>query len=222
MLARKHNLELYWSKRINHGGAKVDTLTDKGLTIPESWRPELILKLFTDTLEKDGTVTKELESFAAELRKISKFIRKPTLGNASEVANNAIMVDDPKIHFFRALDNAIESVRSGIYRAGALHGLRYDDTMRNQGVQNAIEIIDHLSDHIEKVIAKNGAHTRTFQNAVQRNELIKTQVSGIKGDTIGTDIAETYNKFTNLSNNYQAVLSSTNRINNLSLVNYLN
>ena len=91
MLARKHNPELYWSKRINHGGAKVDTLTDKGLTLPESWRPELILKLFTDTLEKDGTVTKELESFAAELRKISKFIRKPTLGNASEVANNAIM-----------------------------------------------------------------------------------------------------------------------------------
>ncbi len=152
----------------------------------------------------------------------SKEAIRDSAANIRVNANNAIMVDDPKIHFFRALDNAIESVRSGIYRAGALHGLRYDDTMRNQGVQNAIEIIDHLSDHIEKVIAKNGAHTRTFQNAVQRNELIKTQVSGIKGDTIGTDIAETYNKFTNLSNNYQAVLSSTNRINNLSLVNYLN
>ena len=94
--------------------------------------------------------------------------------------------------------------------------------MQNIGIQNAIELIDHLSDHLEKIISKNGAHTRTFQNSIQRNEIIKTQVSGIKGDTIGTDLAETYNKFTNLSNNYQAVLSSTNRINNLSLVNYLN
>ena len=94
--------------------------------------------------------------------------------------------------------------------------------MKSLGIQNCIELIDHLSDHIEKVISKNGAHTRTFQNSVARNEIIKTQVSGIKGDTIGADLAETYNKFTNLSNNYQAVLSSTNRINNLSLVNYLN
>lgn len=137
-------------------------------------------------------------------------------------ANGSLVVDDPKIHFFRGLDDAIQSVRDGIYRAGALHGQRYDDTMKSLGIQNCIELIDHLSDHIEKVISKNGAHTRTFQNAVARNEIIKTQVSGIKGDTIGADLAETYNKFTNLSNNYQAVLSSTNRINNLSLVNYLN
>ncbi|MCI7410461.1 flagellar hook-associated protein FlgL [Helicobacter bilis] len=137
-------------------------------------------------------------------------------------ANGSLVVDDPKIHFFRGLDDAIQSVRDGIYRAGALHGQRYDDTMKSLGIQNCIELIDHLSDHIEKVISKNGAHTRTFQNSVARNEIIKTQVSGIKGDTIGADLAETYNKFTNLSNNYQAVLSSTNRINNLSLVNYLN
>lgn len=137
-------------------------------------------------------------------------------------ANSALVIDDPKIHFFKGLDDAIQSVRDGIYRAGALHGQRYDDTMKSLGIQNCIELIDHLSDHIEKIIAKNGAHTRTFENSVSRNELIKTQVSGIKGDTIGSDLAETYNKFTNLSNNYQAVLSSTNKINNLSLVNYLN
>ncbi|STQ85851.1 flagellar hook-associated protein FlgL [Helicobacter muridarum] len=137
-------------------------------------------------------------------------------------ANGALVVDDPKINFFKGLDDAIHSVRNGVYRAGALHGQRYDDTMQSIGLQNNIELIDHLSDHIEKIIAKNGAHTRTFQNAITRNEIIKTQVSGIKGEVIGADLAETYNKFTNLSNNYQAVLSSTNRINGLSLVNYLN
>ncbi|MWV62675.1 flagellar hook-associated protein FlgL [Helicobacter saguini] len=137
-------------------------------------------------------------------------------------ANASLVVDDPKIHFFKGLNDAIQCVRDGIYRAGALTGQRYDNTMQSIGIQNAIEKIDHLSDHIEKIISKNGAHTRTFQNSIARNEIIKTQVTGIKGETIGTDLAETYNKFTNLSNNYQAVLTSTNRINNLSLVNYLN
>ena len=145
-----------------------------------------------------------------------------TRANVRLNANAALVVDDPKIHFFKGLNDAIQCVRDGIYRAGALHGLRYDDTMQSIGIQNAIELTDHLADHIEKVISKNGAHTRTFQNSIARNEIIKTQVTGIKGDTIGTDLAETYNKFTNLSNNYQAVLTSTNRINNLSLVNYLN
>lgn len=152
----------------------------------------------------------------------SKEAIRDSMSNIRINANGSLVIDDPKIHFFKGLDKAIQSVRDGMYRAGALHGQRYDETMQNIGIQNAIELIDHLSDHLEKIISKNGAHTRTFQNSIQRNEIIKTQVSGIKGDTIGTDLAETYNKFTNLSNNYQAVLSSTNRINNLSLVNYLN
>ncbi|RDU71032.1 flagellar hook-associated protein FlgL [Helicobacter aurati] len=158
---------------------------------------------------------KDQDSFSPES------IRNAT-SNVRLNANGGLVVDDPKINFFKGLDDAIQSVRDGIYRAGALHGQRYDDTMQSIGLQNSIELIDHLSDHIEKIIAKNGAHTRTFQNAITRNEVIKTQVSGIKGETIGADLAETYNKFTNLSNNYQAVLSSTNRINGLSLVNYLN
>lgn len=152
----------------------------------------------------------------------SKEAIRDSKSNVRLNANGSLVVDDPKIHFFKGLNDAIQSVRDGIYRAGALHGQRYDNTMRSKGIQNCIELIDHLSDHIEKVISKNGSHTRTFQDSVSRNEIIKTQVTGIKGDTIGTDLAETYNKFTNLSNNYQAVLSSTNKINNLSLVNYLN
>lgn len=136
-------------------------------------------------------------------------------------ANTAITIDDPKISFFSGLDEAIEAVRSGINRAGALNENRYTHEMSNRGIQNSIELIDHLSDHVEKVISKNGAHSRTFENAITRNEVIKNQVNGIKGETIGADIAETYNKFSNLSNNYQAVLSSTNKINQMSLVNYL-
>ncbi|WRF62448.1 flagellar hook-associated protein FlgL [Helicobacter pylori] len=135
-------------------------------------------------------------------------------------ANNALIIDKPSVNFFDQLENIIASVRKGIYRPDAL-GDTYSSDMRNLGIQNGITLIDHLSDHIEKMIAKNGAHGKAFENIIRRNEVLKTQVQSIRGETTGTDMAETYNKFSNLTNNYNAVLASTNKINNLSLTKYL-
>ncbi|GAA9365009.1 flagellar hook-associated protein FlgL [Helicobacter pylori] len=135
-------------------------------------------------------------------------------------ANNALIIDKPSVNFFDQLENTITSVRKGIYRPDAL-GDNYSSDMRNLGIQNGITLIDHLSDHIEKMIAKNGAHGKAFENIIRRNEVLKTQVQSIRGETTGTDMAETYNKFSNLTNNYNAVLASTNKINNLSLTKYL-
>ncbi|GAA7277780.1 flagellar hook-associated protein FlgL [Helicobacter pylori] len=135
-------------------------------------------------------------------------------------ANNALIIDKPSVNFFDQLENTITSVRKGIYRPDAL-GDTYSSDMRNLGIQNGITLIDHLSDHIEKMIAKNGAHGKAFENIIRRNEVLKTQVQSIRGETTGTDMTETYNKFSNLTNNYNAVLASTNKINNLSLTKYL-
>ncbi len=135
-------------------------------------------------------------------------------------ANNALIIDKPSVNFFDQLENTITSVRKGIYRPDAL-GDTYSSDMRNLGIQNGITLIDHLSDHIEKMIAKNGAHGKAFENIIRRNEVLKTQVQSIRGETTGADMAETYNKFSNLTNNYNAVLASTNKINNLSLTKYL-
>ncbi|TPH91900.1 flagellar hook-associated protein FlgL [Helicobacter pylori] len=135
-------------------------------------------------------------------------------------ANNALVIDKPSVNFFDQLENIITSVRKGIYRPDAL-GDTYSSDMRNLGIQNGITLMDHLSDHIEKMIAKNGAHGKAFENIIRRNEVLKTQVQSIRGETTGTDMAETYNKFSNLTNNYNAVLASTNKINNLSLTKYL-
>ncbi len=135
-------------------------------------------------------------------------------------ANNALIIDKPSVNFFNQLENIITSVRKGIYRPDAL-GDTYSSDMRNLGIQNGITLIDHLSDHIEKMIAKNGSHGKAFENIIRRNEVLKTQVQSIRGETTGTDMAETYNKFSNLTNNYNAVLASTNKINNLSLTKYL-
>ncbi|WRD37014.1 flagellar hook-associated protein FlgL [Helicobacter pylori] len=135
-------------------------------------------------------------------------------------ANNALIIDKPSVNFFDQLENTITSVRKGIYRPDAL-GDTYSSDMRNLGIQNGITLIDHLSDHIEKMIAKNGSHGKAFENIIRRNEVLKTQVQSIRGETTGADMAETYNKFSNLTNNYNAVLASTNKINNLSLTKYL-
>ncbi|WP_104750226.1 flagellar hook-associated protein FlgL [Helicobacter cynogastricus] len=135
-------------------------------------------------------------------------------------ANNALTIDQPHINFFKQLDGVIDSVRDGIYRPDALQN-NYNEQMRNLGIQNNIELVDHLSDHIEKIIATNGAHSRSFAHILRRNEVLKSQVQSIRGDTVGTDIAETYNKFSQLRNNYDAVLSSSSKINQMALSNYV-
>ena len=90
-LAKKYKVIVNVSKRVNHGGAKVDTLLSDGLVIPESWRPELIVSLFIDSLNNDGCVSDDLESFAQDLMEIAKHISKPALGSPSDVANSSIM-----------------------------------------------------------------------------------------------------------------------------------
>lgn len=135
-------------------------------------------------------------------------------------ANNALTIDQPDINFFDGLDEMIKAVRNGIYRPDA-YGDNYVPDMRNIGIQNSIELFGHFSNHIEKMIAQNGAHGRSFENALRRNEVLKVQIASIKNDNIGTDMAQTYNHFSNLTTNYNAVLASTSRINQMSLVNYL-
>ncbi|WP_394908532.1 flagellar hook-associated protein FlgL [uncultured Helicobacter sp.] len=135
-------------------------------------------------------------------------------------ANNALTIDQPDINFFDGLDEMIKAVRNGIYRPD-IYGDNYVPDMRNIGIQNSIELFGHFSNHIEKMIAQNGAHGRSFENALRRNEVLKVQIASIKNDNIGTDMAQTYNHFSNLTTNYNAVLASTSRINQMSLVNYL-
>ena len=134
-------------------------------------------------------------------------------------ANNALTITQPQVNFFEQLDEIIDAVDRGIYRPDSFHTFGGD--MRNIGIQNGIIAVDDLSDHIEKMIALNGSHGKTFENIIHRNEILKTQVESMKAENIGIDVAETYNKFANLNNNYNAVLSSTNKINQMSLVNYL-
>lgn len=135
-------------------------------------------------------------------------------------ANNALTIDKPQINFFDSLDMAIGAVRDGIYRPDEYPN-SYNKNMRNIGIQNSLESIKHLSDHLEKIIALNGSYGNSFENSIQKNEMLKVQVQTLRGENMGEDIAEAYNKFSDLSTNYNAVLNSSSKINKMSILDYV-
>ncbi|MGP1450478.1 MAG: flagellar hook-associated protein FlgL [Wolinella sp.] len=136
-------------------------------------------------------------------------------------ANNALTIDDPHTSFFSQLDSIISAVRSGTYRAGDVIDGAYSDVLRNVGIQGGMTQIDHLSDHINKVHAKNGAQGNAFKYSLERTETLIVHTKSLRSETIDTDIANTYNNFAQLTLKYQAMLSSIGKINQLSLVNYI-
>lgn len=93
--------------------------------------------------------------------------------------------------------------------------------MRNIGIQNSLEAVKHISDHLEKIIALNGSYGNSFENSIQKNEMLKVQVQTLRGENMGEDIAEAYNKFSDLSTNYNAVLNSSGKINKMTILDYV-
>lgn len=137
-------------------------------------------------------------------------------------ANNALVIDDPHVDVFAQLQMAIDAVEYKIYRPDGYNGEKDKDYYtRNIGIQNSLESIEHLLKHINKLHAKNGSQGNAFKYAIERNELLIVQVKTLKSNVLDSDIAEVSLNFSQLSLNYQAMLSTIAKINNMSLVNYL-
>lgn len=134
-------------------------------------------------------------------------------------ANNAIIADDPHTNFFEQIDTIIKSLEEGIYRPGG--NSNYGDSMRNPGIQNAITTFDHLANHINKAHTKNGSQGSAFKYSIQRTEALVVQAKSVRSETINVDHAEALLQFSQLSLNYQAMLSTIGKISQLSLVNYI-
>jgi flagellar hook-associated protein 3 FlgL len=132
-------------------------------------------------------------------------------------ANSALEISDPKTDMFKQLDEAIEAVRLGRFRADGEN----NSNPRNLGIQNGIQIIDDLSSHITRVHSKIGALSNSLNNSMQRSELLEVSTKTLRSYVIDTDIAEATLKLNQLTLNYQAVLSSIGRVSKLSLVNYM-
>lgn len=131
-------------------------------------------------------------------------------------SNNALTIRDPKTDFFKSIDEIIKSVEEHKIYPDASSGSR-----RSVGVQNAIKMIDDLSEHVSQSHSKVGAQSNALNTSVQRIELLQLNTISLRSAVVDTDLAEASLKLSQLTLNYEAMLSTVGKISKLSLVNYL-
>ena len=131
-------------------------------------------------------------------------------------ANDALTISDPKTDFFQSLDDAISAVEEHKTRPDASVG-----SERNIGMQNAITVIDDLSEHVSRIHSQVGAQSNALNNTVDRTTMLETNTIALRSSVIDTDLAEASLRLTQLDTNYQAMLSTVGKVSQLSLVNYL-
>lgn len=131
-------------------------------------------------------------------------------------SNNALTISDPKTDFFKTIDEVIKSVENYKTYPDATMG----DT-RNIGIENALEAIDDLQDHVSKSHALVGAQSNSFNRALERTQILEISTMTLRSSIIDTDLAEASLKLAQLTLNYEAMLSTVGRVSKLSLVNYL-
>jgi flagellar hook-associated protein 3 FlgL len=131
-------------------------------------------------------------------------------------ANNALTVTDPKTDFFKSIDEMITAVEDHKLYPDAKSG-----HLRNVGIENAIQKIDDLQDHVFRMHSKVGAQSNTLNTSLERTQILEVSTMSLRSDVIDTDLAESSLRLQQLTTNYQAMLSTVGRISKLSLVNYL-
>lgn len=132
-------------------------------------------------------------------------------------ANSALTLRDPKTDLFAQIEEAIRSVEQGKTRSNGSDAL----DPRNLGIQNAIQMMDDLGDHVTRLQTEAGSYSQTLQASADRTDLLIVSTKSLQSDVIDTDIAESQLKLQQLTLNYQALLSNISKVSKLSLVNYL-
>jgi flagellar hook-associated protein 3 FlgL len=131
-------------------------------------------------------------------------------------ANNALTIRDPKTDFFKDLDEMITAVENHKSYPDNMEG-----EIRNVGIQNAISMLDDLSDHIGRSHSTIGAQSNSLTASLERTQILEISTMTLRSSVIDTDIAEASLELTQLTLNYQAMLSTVGKVSKLSLVNYL-
>lgn len=148
----------------------------------------------------------------------SSFFPPLITGNAlSFQTNNALTISDPKKNFFDEIEEMIKSVEEGKMQANG----QDDIDPRNIGIQNSIQKMDDLTDHVSRLQTLAGSYSQVLQASSDRSDLLIISTKTLQSDVIDTDIAESQLKLQQLTLNYQALLSNISKVSQLSLVNYL-
>lgn len=132
-------------------------------------------------------------------------------------ANSAIAVRDPKTNFFTQIEEMIRSVEEGKKHSDGTDNIN----PRNLGIQNSIQMMDDLSDHVSRLQTEAGSYSQVLQLSSDRTDMLILSTKTLQSDVIDTDIAEATLRMQQLNLNYQAMLSSISKVSQLSLVNYL-
>ncbi|EDP6870034.1 flagellar hook-associated protein FlgL [Campylobacter upsaliensis] len=131
-------------------------------------------------------------------------------------ANNSLVIDEPNVDVIKDLDLMIEAVLSGNMRANA-----DEDNPRNTGMQGALERLDHLSDHINKLNTTMGAYHNNIDNVNTRVTFLGVNVQTLKTKVNDADYGETLMNLMQTQLAYQASMKATTTISQLSLLNYM-
>ena len=143
-----------------------------------------------------------------------------TAGAASSMmtfnTNNALTVTDPKTDFFKSIDDMITAVSDH-----KLYPDSKDGTARNVGIENAIQKMDDLQNHVFRMHSKVGAQSNSLNTSLERTQILEVSTMSLRSAVIDTDLAESSLRLQQLTTNYQAMLSTVGQVSKLSLVNYL-
>ena len=130
--------------------------------------------------------------------------------------NDAVIIDRPSIDLFADLDDMIEAVFNGDF-----YGNAKGVNPRTSGVQGAIERLDHIMDHVNKIHAIAGTNSRHITDTNERATTLYLNVAEVKSSVIDADYGELAMQFQNNLLAYQAMLQATSKINQISLLNYM-
>ncbi len=140
-------------------------------------------------------------------------------GNSSALTfntNSSLTVRDPKTDFFKTIDEMITAVEE--------HKNYPDSKSGNPltvGIENAIQKMDDLQAHVQRMHSKVGANSNTLNTSLERTGLLEVSTMSLRSSVVDTDLAEASLRLQQLSLNYQAMLSTVGKISKLSLVNYI-
>ena len=165
-------------------------------------------------LNSDGAL--KIESKDNKPLSFSLYDKDTTSSSLSFMGNKAVVVDNPKIDFFKDLDTIIEAVKSGMTTIDAT-----GENPSNPGIQNAIGKLDSLTSHFASAHTTIGAMSNNLQHANDRASVLELNVTQLKSEVADVDIAEAAIQYNQVSLNYQAMMSTIAKVNSLTLLNYL-
>jgi flagellar hook-associated protein 3 FlgL len=130
--------------------------------------------------------------------------------------NNALTIRDPKTDFFKTLDDIIKSVENYSSNPDA-----NGKDVRNVGIENSIAMMDDLLDHTYRTQSVAGSQSNSLSTSLERTQLLEVSTMSLRSSVIDTDLAESSLRLSQLTTNYDAMLSTVGKVSKLSLVNYL-